>query len=257
MSLVTGKSMKITILGNGGALNDGLPYNAFLVDESLLVETPPDIMLSLARESIAVKKIREIYISHSHGDHAFGFPFVMLSLFFVLRGGQPDSPVTVYVPGKGEDYLLKLSEMALSDNHPCIPWIRRNCRFVEIAYGKELRTGKYSMEPYAMDHFTETWGFVLSRDGKALFSYIADTLWCESVRRMIETAPDVVLVDLNGEPDDPVAVHLSEAELIEKGLAAAGPDTIFYGTHLKKQKVRSNERIHYVVPGQVIDIGVY
>lgn len=36
--------MRLTILGNGGGISDGLPYNAFLVDDLLLCELPPDIM---------------------------------------------------------------------------------------------------------------------------------------------------------------------------------------------------------------------
>jgi hypothetical protein len=41
--------MRIKMLGTGGAINDGLPYNSFIVDNTLLVETPPDIMNSLYR----------------------------------------------------------------------------------------------------------------------------------------------------------------------------------------------------------------
>lgn len=37
------KPITITILGNGGGLNQGLPYNAFLINENLLVEAPPDV----------------------------------------------------------------------------------------------------------------------------------------------------------------------------------------------------------------------
>ncbi|HNX25734.1 MAG TPA: hypothetical protein PKG60_16930, partial [Spirochaetota bacterium] len=61
--------MQIKILGNGGAINDGLPYNSFLVDDFFLAETPPDIMTSLFRERTDLSKLRVIYISHFHGDH--------------------------------------------------------------------------------------------------------------------------------------------------------------------------------------------
>ena len=40
-------AMEITILGTGGGVNAGLPYNAFLIDDSFLCETPPDIMLTV------------------------------------------------------------------------------------------------------------------------------------------------------------------------------------------------------------------
>ncbi len=73
--------MIIKILGNGGALNDGLPYNSYTIDEKILIETPPDIMVSLHRENIDIYSLEAIYISHLHGDHTFGFPFLALDLF--------------------------------------------------------------------------------------------------------------------------------------------------------------------------------
>lgn len=76
------QSMNIRILGNGGAISDGLPYNAFLTDGYFLTETPPDIMGSLYRENAALSGIRTIFISHFHADHYFGFPFLALRLFF-------------------------------------------------------------------------------------------------------------------------------------------------------------------------------
>jgi hypothetical protein len=60
--------MNIKILGNGGAINDGLAYNAFVVNSTLLCETPPDIMLSIHKNSIDLPSIKTIYISH-FGTH--------------------------------------------------------------------------------------------------------------------------------------------------------------------------------------------
>ncbi len=246
--------MKIKILGSGGAVNDGLPYNSFLIDDGILVETPPDIMLSLYRENIQALQIQEIYISHFHGDHSFGFPFLMLRMFFDTRGAPLSKPMPVYVPSGGDEYLLSLSAMALSSEHPCLSWIRKCCRFVTIGHRKQTRMGRYTAGPYSMNHFFETFGFILYMEDEPLFSYIADTLWCDSVEQMLLSGPRVILLDLNGEPADPVRVHLSEGEVIEKALPLAAEHTLFYGTHLKKQKFQTHERIRYVQPGEVIEI---
>ena len=57
-------AITITILGNGGCLNTGLPYNAFVFNDTLLVEAPPDIMLSLQTVGVALDEIDTIFISH-------------------------------------------------------------------------------------------------------------------------------------------------------------------------------------------------
>jgi ribonuclease BN (tRNA processing enzyme) len=80
--------MKIKILGNGGAINDGLPYNAFVINGTLLCETPPDIMLSINKNFVELSSINTIYISHLHGDHIFGLPFLIISAFFLHVGND-------------------------------------------------------------------------------------------------------------------------------------------------------------------------
>ncbi len=44
--------MKLKIPWDGGALNDGLPYYSFMINNTILVETPPDIKISLQRGKI-------------------------------------------------------------------------------------------------------------------------------------------------------------------------------------------------------------
>lgn len=57
-----------------------------------------------------------------------------------------------------------------------------------------------------------------------------------------------------GAISDPAKVHLSESDLIERALPHSGCGTIFYGTHLKKQKKSVHEKIRYVQVGDILDI---
>ena len=108
--------MIIKILGNGGAINDGLAYNAFAINGTLLCETPPDIMLSINKNSIDLASIDRIYISHLHGDHIFGLPFLILSAFFedvafvVILGTAIITTVGVSIISHYEMKKLKESE---------------------------------------------------------------------------------------------------------------------------------------------------
>jgi hypothetical protein len=36
--------MRIKILGNGGYINNGIPYNSFVIDDTFIIEAPPDII---------------------------------------------------------------------------------------------------------------------------------------------------------------------------------------------------------------------
>jgi ribonuclease BN (tRNA processing enzyme) len=246
--------MKIKILGNGGAINNGLPYNAFMIDDKALIECPPDIMLSLQREKIDINSIEEIYISHLHGDHCFGFPFLALAFFYeIMRTGQTKK-IKLFAPAGSRERLIDLSGKALSADNPTINWIKNNIEFVTISNQSEIKLLTYETKIYLMEHSQKNYGFILNDGKKKLLAYISDTTWCHNVEVMLSESPKIILIDLNGEADDPVPIHLSEEEIIEKGIKLVNPGTIFYGTHLKYQKESTHKNIKYVIPGMEIDI---
>jgi hypothetical protein len=248
--------MRIYMLGNGGAINDGLPYNAFIVDGVLLCESPPDIMLSLHRHAIEISSIKTIYISHLHGDHTFGLPFLLLSAFYAhWREDQVPSYTIV-----GPEGLAKATEdlvvSAFTADHPCLGWMKEFCAFVEIDDSSEpvLLKG-YHTSVFRLDHFIPTFGFSLAnQEGNVEFAYVADTKWCAAIRRVLFDQPRLVLVDLNGQDDDPFPVHLSMRDVREKALPITGENTTYYGTHLKNEFQSVIPCIECAKPGMVIEI---
>jgi ribonuclease Z len=238
------------MLGTGGAINDGLPYNAFIVDDTLLVETPPDIMNSLYREGVDRKGISTIYISHFHADHCFGLPFLLLKNFF--DGFM--SEIDIYGPEGLKQRVSELCALAFGLESRMLSWVKKFVKCHEVKEGKEIKLcEKYKLTPIRMFHSEETYGFNLNADGKRLL-YIADSYWDISLLSYIEDA-DAILIDLNGEKSDTVKVHISEEDLVEHALPRyKNREVIFYGTHLKSSKVSSNRKIRYLKPGDEIVI---
>ncbi len=247
--------MKITILGNGGAVSDGLAYNSFIIDKCFLCETPPDVMNSLFRENLDLNSIRYIFVSHFHGDHFFGLPFLLLRIFFNSAGKSPGSDLTVFGPGGIKKNTLELCSLAVGDIHPLMKWTQENVEFIEASDGNsfEIHNG-ISMNVFSMYHYSETIGFIISRMEKSILAYFADTLWDERLLEQVNKYPAAVIADLNGEPGDPVKVHMSEEDIISNALPVSGNRTVYYGTHLKYQKESKTGNIMYVKPGDVIEL---
>jgi len=242
--------MKIKILGTGGAINNGLPYNSFIINDDFLVEVPPDIMNSLFREDIDRQKISVIYISHFHADHFFGLPFLLLKNF--IDGYSTN--IKMIGPKGIEKKVTEICTLAFGGDHSMQKWIRNHLIFKEIAEGEiiDINPG-YRITPVRMFHSPETYGFVLESEGKKT-AYIADTYWEDSLLEYIRDA-DTVLMDLNGEKSDRSKVHISEYDLEQYVLPnIKKKDIRLYGTHLKENKRSQNEKIRYLKPGDEIAV---
>ncbi|MFC1840131.1 MBL fold metallo-hydrolase [Thermodesulfobacteriota bacterium] len=241
--------MKIKILGNGGAINDGLAYNSFIIDDSFLIEAPPDVMIGIFRENIDILKIKKIYISHFHADHYFGIPFLLLRCFME----ESETDVKIIGPRGIESRVREICITAFGTDHPMQKWVEDYVVYEEIEEEKEIVTDSgYLLKPVPLFHSPETYGFILE-SGEKKIAYLADTYWEESLLEYIEDVNDVI-VDLNGEKTDKVKVHISEDDLVTYALPNIKSGVRFYGTHLKKNKVSGNEKINYVKPGDEIVI---
>ncbi len=247
--------MNIKILGNGGAINDGLPYNAFVVNSTLLCETPPDIMLSVHRNLIELPSIDTIYISHLHGDHIFGLPFLILSAFYLNFGTDKILSFKIFGPEGLKKTSENLVDNAFSRRHPCFEWMKKFCTFFEVneTSTPDLVDG-FQASLFKLDHLINTYGFSLCHEDKRVdFAYVADTRWCESLRTLLNNKPRVVLIDLNGEDNDQERVHLSMGDLIRKAIPLTGKQTKYFGTHLRKEFDTTDSRVNCARSGMNIN----
>ncbi|MCU0847616.1 MAG: MBL fold metallo-hydrolase [Spirochaetes bacterium] len=243
--------MKIRILGNGGAISDGLPYNSFIVDGHLLTETPPDVMNSLWRENFDISRISEIFISHFHADHFFGFPF--LALRFLYDGVE--KRIRIIGPSGIGAVMNGICAVAFGNGHPVMEWLGRNAEFIELRPGDRAGVGGgLILEALEMHHFIETIGYTIRLGNEAKFTYLSDTLWDDGFLVHLSQGQAAVLADMNGEPEDPVNIHMSERDIIEKVSCRLGQNTVFYGTHLKKNKESGYKNIIYIRPGDLLEV---
>ncbi|MBI9100922.1 MAG: ribonuclease Z [Spirochaetales bacterium] len=243
--------MNIKILGNGGGFSQGLPYNSFVIDHTILIETPPDIVSSLYTCKVHPSEIEDIYISHFHGDHYFGFPF--LSLHLCLSGSNKN--INVYGPAGIKEKLTQLSFTAFGEENPLPGWIENHIRFIPVRENESIlfdngRT-PYTADIFETAHYVETLGFLLDDDKKNRFCYLPDTSWDDKFKNILLKKPEIVLCDLNGEADDKVKVHMSEKDILKNGLSLS-ETTIFYGTHLRQTRKSTHPRIQYVSQGEEI-----
>jgi len=225
-------NLKITILGNGGCINDGLPYNSFLVNGNFLIETPPDIMLSLKTLDQDIDLIDTIFISHLHGDHTFGLPFLIINKWMKSGQERMRTPLTILGPNGIEPYVKKITEYAFTTANPCYEWLEQNVTFSTIRSDVAMPFKNLKLSCFGLRHVIKSYGFFLENRHETVFSYIADTTWCRQVEKILERRPQIVFIDMNGGDSN---YHISPEEVIEKGLPITQGETTYYGMHLAEE----------------------
>ena len=249
--------MKLRVLGNGGFLNQGIPYNALLLGSDFLIEAPPDIMASLRNQDIPFATIKRIYISHFHGDHYFGMPFFALNLLsHCLESGLEIEPIEVIGPKNLRDHLKRIQEIATSADNPSVSLMDKLFTFTEIDSTSSIRvTGSIVMIFHKMNHSKETYGFSLVEDGVYLLTYLIDTKWDDSFVAILANEPKFVLCDLNSQPNDKIREHMTEEDIMQKALAITGTATQYVGIHLSGVPTKNKEYLRYSKVGDFVEIG--
>src|SRR5208337_1365227 len=85
--------MKLTIAGCGDAFGSGGRFHsAYLLETSkgrLLLDCGANSPLALKRAGVTVSAIDAVIVSHCHGDHFGGLPFLFLDKMFMELGSKP------------------------------------------------------------------------------------------------------------------------------------------------------------------------
>jgi len=171
----------VSFLGSGDAFNaQGRHHAAFLIrgaDTGLLLDCGATTLASLKRAGIAAGSIDAIIISHLHGDHFAGLPFVFLEEIYL---GERRRPLRIVGP-PGTQERVKLLFRALYPSTAVQP-LPFAIEFIETLPARGFQIGSSLIEPFLVPHQEHeiSLGYVLDIDGKRVV-YSGDTGWTEEL----------------------------------------------------------------------------
>ncbi len=219
--------LELTFLGSADAFTPGGRYwSSFLANGRYLFDVPPTVLPHLKRLGRPPADIEVVFITHYHGDHFMGFPFLLLEYaYFSLRRGDLR---IVGPPGVGpflEDFVLR-----------CYPGLAEHGVgyrrvYVEADPSRGQTLGELTFQAVPMQHTSgrlSCFGYRVAIGGKTL-AYTGDTEYCPEVLTLAQES-DVLVVDATySQGHGPEHMGLEDVRRLRQDIA---PATTIILTHL-------------------------
>ncbi len=229
---------EVLFVGTGDAFGSGGRRNSAILIRgragSLLLDCGPTTLSGLKDLGVDPREIDAIAISHYHGDHAAGFPFLLLDYLYESRR---DRPLDILGPPGIEERLERLTKAFEYDLERPYP-----VRFSEFDCTGPGATGAFKLTPFAARHHPETCPHMLrvEVDDTAVF-FSGDTGWHEELP---EVVGDVDLFISEATLfDETFEYHLSCARLTEERSRFACRRMIL--THLGSDVLENLDRVPF------------
>ncbi|WP_027287674.1 MBL fold metallo-hydrolase [Rhodovibrio salinarum] len=191
--------MRLTVLGcgdafgSGGRLNTCFQLDTHRADDGrdtrLLVDCGASAMISMHRFGTDPDSIDAVAVTHLHGDHFGGLPFLLLYLQFEAKRTRP----LEIVGPPGIRQRVKDACTALFGSINC-DW-HFDLTFREWAEGVSMTLGGVAVTPRQVYHGEGITAFGLRiTDGEKTFAYSGDTKWVDALPDLAEQA-DLFIVE--------------------------------------------------------------
>ena len=244
--------MRVLFLGTGNAFGSGgrNPISILVQSEEMgmLLDCGPSAlrMMKLLDESPA--SIDLVFISHHHGDHFSGVPFLLLE--FQYQQAR-DRELTIV----GPDGTEKKIAQAVSLLFPGLEAKPRNFDLIfrEMRAGETDRWGNLAATAFPVRHFPRgtAFGYRLSLNGRTVV-YSGDTEWTDELAHQTQGA-DLFICECSSY-EEKIEFHMSYKELEEHHSEIGAKRTLLLHAGEDVLSRRSQLRFELADDGQEVNL---
>jgi len=138
-----------------------------------LLDCGATAFVAMRRFAIEPARIDAIFLSHLHGDHFAGLPFLLLQQHFV---GRRNRPLVIAGPAGTEQRLMAAVDVFFPGSAK-LAW-RFPLTFAELRERRTARFGPFAITPHLVTHPSGSAAFAFRlQAGDRLIGYSGDTEW--------------------------------------------------------------------------------
>jgi ribonuclease BN (tRNA processing enzyme) len=173
--------VRLQFLGSGDALGSGGRLQTCLylhgADEGgVVVDAGASSLIAMKRAGVDPSSIERIVLTHLHGDHFAGVPFLVLDGQFSRR----TRPLTIAGP-PGVDTRVRAAMDVLFPGLSAVPQ-RFGVSFVELSDRRPVAVGPARVTPFAVVHASGAPSYALRVEyGGKTVAYSGDTEWTDAL----------------------------------------------------------------------------
>ena len=201
---------RVRFIGSGDSFGNGGRFQTCILVElrayRFLIDCGSTSLVALKRAGVDPNSIDAVLLTHFHGDHCGGVPYLILDGQFAKR----ERPLAIAGPQGVRERMTAVFEAALPTSSRTTQ--RFNVTFVELG-DRATRVGPLDVVALPVAHLPETapHGLRVSAEGRTI-AYTGDTDWCPALSRLADGADLFIAEAYSFEKRIPQ--HLSHAALL-------------------------------------------
>jgi ribonuclease BN (tRNA processing enzyme) len=205
-----------------------------LIDRTLLIDAAPQAELQLRRLKVSADDLSCILITHLHGDHVFGFPFILAE-----RSASAE-PLTIVGPVGTAERLTLLCLFAFGSLNV------ERMSVTELPADSEglLDLAGYRLRAVPVEHSVESLGYLISDYAGSRFAFSGDTGWCKGLQKLAAEA-DLLMTEMTF-IDESETGHLTLVRDLPMLLEATPRHTKILLTHLSRPRQEYEEAVRHL-----------
>lgn len=232
-------SATVTVVGCGDAFGSGGRFNTcFLVDVPGLrfaIDFGATSLVALNKLGIDHNTIDAIVLTHFHGDHCGGVPFVLLD---AMLAANRQRPLAIVGPRRTKERITAIAEALLPGMPGMIPAFELS--YLDYGLRQAFEHGGLSITGYPAAHTGATSPCcVRVRAGDKVIAYTGDSAWTDDMPALAQDADLFICESYHYEK--PVRFHLNYCD-IEEHRDKLRPRRILL-THFSREMLLHTEQV--------------